>query len=452
MSSTHRSTWNYALQYAVSQAQQLALPLVVLETYVPPASAPDRRFLDFVFAGMTDNAARFQRAPVTHYPYLASNTRDAVSLAQALATSAAQVVTDDFPCQEQDAHLSRLARTVPVPLTAIDSNGLLPLRAAPKIFSTAYSFRRFLQQELPVHLLEAPVPDPLKRLRLPRLENLPKEITGRFPLQNLSDSTAIIHAANTIPLRGGMNAANRTLNEFLTGKLTRYGDDRNHPDLDATSNLSPYLHFSHISTHQIFAEICAHERWEVSRLSSRADGRRESWWGMSPSAEAFLDQLITWRELGYNMAWQDSHYTEYSSLPEWARLTLAHHEKDVRPYLYSYDQLEAAETHDPLWNAAQRQLRLEGRLHNYLRMLWGKHILSWTPAPEVAFETMTELNNRYALDGSNPNSYTGIAWCLGRYDHPWGPTRPIFGTVRYMSSSNTLRKVRVREYLNRYCC
>jgi deoxyribodipyrimidine photo-lyase len=140
-------------------------------------------------------------------------------------------------------------------------------------------------------------------------------------------------------------------------------------------------------------------------------------------------------------------YAQYESLPDWAKATLLTHETDRRPYLYNKDALEDALTHDPVWNAAQRQLLREGRIHNYLRMLWGKKILEWSLSPREAVEVMIEFNNKYALDGRDPNSYSGIFWCLGRYDRPWGPERPIFGKVRYMSSKNTARKLRIQDYL-----
>jgi deoxyribodipyrimidine photo-lyase len=171
---------------------------------------------------------------------------------------------------------------------------------------------------------------------------------------------------------------------------------------------------------------------------------------MSSPAEAFLDQFVTWRELGFNMAALRADHREYESLPEWARNTLAEHASDPRPYLYSLEQLDSASTHDELWNAAQRQLRREGVIQNYLRMLWGKKILKWTATPREAARFMIELNNRYALDGRDPNSYSGIYWCLGRYDRPWGPERPVFGKIRYMTSANTARKLRVREYMERF--
>jgi len=171
---------------------------------------------------------------------------------------------------------------------------------------------------------------------------------------------------------------------------------------------------------------------------------------MSPTAEGFLDELITWREVGYNFSSHRNDYDKFESLPEWAQKTLKLHARDERARLYVLEQFEKAQTHDPLWNAAQTQLVREGRIHNYLRMLWGKKILEWSKSPQRAAETMIHLNNKYGLDGRNPNSYSGIFWVLGRYDRPWGPERPIFGTIRYMSSENTIRKVSVKKYIQKY--
>ena len=171
---------------------------------------------------------------------------------------------------------------------------------------------------------------------------------------------------------------------------------------------------------------------------------------MSAAAEGFLDELITWREVGYNFSVHRKDYDQYESLPEWAQKTLKEHTRDERKYLYSLEQFATAKTHDPLWNAAQTQLVREGKIHNYLRMLWGKKILEWTRTPQEAVQIMIELNNKYGLDGRDPNSYSGIFWVMGRYDRPWGPERPVFGLIRYMSSENTARKIRVKKYIEKY--
>lgn len=170
---------------------------------------------------------------------------------------------------------------------------------------------------------------------------------------------------------------------------------------------------------------------------------------MSQGAESFIDELVTWRELGYGFCYHESDYASYESLPEWARETLGDHAGDERPHLYTFDELESASTHDELWNAAQRQLVHDGTIHNYLRMLWGKKILAWTAHPRDALDVMIELNNRYALDGRDPNSYSGITWVMGRFDRGW-PEREIYGKVRTMTSESTRRKVDVQRYLERW--
>jgi deoxyribodipyrimidine photo-lyase len=192
------------------------------------------------------------------------------------------------------------------------------------------------------------------------------------------------------------------------------------------------------------------ENWTPDRLSTKTDGKRSGWWGASENAEAFLDELITWRELGYNMCSLRSDYDSYESLPEWARKTLSERQNDTKEYLYDFEDLEKARTHDPIWNSVQRELVNTGSVHNYLRMLWGKKILEWTTAPQKSLEIMIELNNKYALDGRNPNSYTGIFWTLGRYDRPWGAVRSIFGKIRYMSSTRTREKLKMDNYLRTY--
>ncbi|MEO7793944.1 MAG: deoxyribodipyrimidine photolyase, partial [Thermoanaerobaculia bacterium] len=245
-------------------------------------------------------------------------------------------------------------------------------------------------------------------------------------------------------------AAEATWASFLYQKLFLYPERRNHPDDDGASGLSPYLHFGHLSVHQILHDLGQAERWSPEDVAASASGAREGWWRMSRPAEAFLDQVVTWREVGYHFCHHRADYGRYESLPPWALATLAKHAGDLRSPRYELDDLAAARTYDPLWNAAQRQLVAEGRMHNYLRMLWGKKALEWSASPLEAVATLVDLNNRYALDGRNPNSYSGIFWCFGRFDRPWGPERPIFGTVRYMSSANTARKLHLKQFLLRH--
>jgi deoxyribodipyrimidine photo-lyase len=198
------------------------------------------------------------------------------------------------------------------------------------------------------------------------------------------------------------------------------------------------------------AAVLRADGWDPSKLAKKPTGSKAGWWGASVPAEAFLDELVTWREVGLNAARHLPDYTRYESLPAWARKTLADHAPDPRPHRYGREQLAAAATHDEVWNAAQRQLLRDGRIHNYLRMLWGKKVLEWSASPEEAMDTLFWLNDRWALDGRDPNSVSGIMWILGRYDRAWGPERPIFGKIRYMASANTARKLDLKPYLARW--
>jgi deoxyribodipyrimidine photo-lyase len=250
-------------------------------------------------------------------------------------------------------------------------------------------------------------------------------------------------------MKGGSTPARRRLSQFLDGKLSRYPEDRNHPDADGTSHLSPYLHFGHLSAHEIFSALMTHERWTTRRLGGRRGGRRDGWWGASPAAEAFLDQLVVWRELAFNTCEHLPRYDQYGSLPDWAKRTLERHRGDSRPHRYAAQQLDDAVTADVVWNAIQRQLKTDGWFHGYLRMLWGKKILEWSPSPSSALRRMEDLMNRYSLDGRDPSSYAGYFWVLGRYDRPW-PERPVFGTVRCMTSESARRKLRMTSFLSTY--
>jgi deoxyribodipyrimidine photo-lyase len=459
MTAYRRTNWNFSLDRAMDWARKLDKPLVILEALRCGYRWASDRLHGFILEGMADNARNLSNRPVLYYPFVERRPDEGKGLLYALSRKACVIVTDDFPAFFIPRMAASASKKIPVRMELVDSNGILPMRAADRVFTTAYSFRRFLQKKLPEHLYVHPKSIPFKGARLRHTYSLPKEITRRWPsaerilLQgNPFDFSAIPlnHSVGPVPLRGGLDRAKRLVREFLKTRISDYTDKRNQPEEAVTSGLSPYLHFGHISVHEVFSRLTKIEGWFLDRLSPTANGRRSGWWGMREPAEAFLDQIITWRELGFNMCWQREDYQAYESLPEWARETLKAHEKDMRPYLYTLEQFEAADTHDELWNAAQTQLCREGTIHNYLRMLWGKKILEWSENPSQALDIMIELNNKYALDGRDPNSYSGIFWVLGRYDRAWGPERPIFGKIRYMSSENTRRKFSVQNYIARY--
>ena len=451
---------NFGLQRAAELSRELGKPLVVLEALRCGHRWASDRFHAFVLAGMADNRADFADSGVTYHPYVETKPGAGKGLLLALAERACAVVTDDFPCFFLPHMVASAGKQVGVRMEQVDSNGLLPMRVADKVFGRAFDFRRFLQKALPAHMGAAdfPVGDPIAK-GMVEAKPLPKRITDRWPAASeallagdLSELAKLpidhtVKPVATVP--GGPKAGGAVLRRFLKEKLKGYGELRNHPDLDAASGLSPYLHFGHVGVHQVFAGLAAQEQWQPSSFRAKADGQR-GWFGMSEGGEAFAEELVVWRELGYNYCWQRDDYGDYESLPEWAKATLAEHATDPREHVYSLEELDRGRTHDRLWNAAQNQLREEGRIHNYLRMLWGKKVLQWTPSPKAAFDILVELNNRYALDGRNPNSYTGISWVLGRYDRPWAPKRDVFGVIRYMSSDNTVRKVKTKAYIERW--
>jgi deoxyribodipyrimidine photo-lyase len=454
-----RTRWNFSLQRAVEWCTELKKPLVIFEPLRIGYGWSSDRFHRFILDGMAANSEALEKFSATYYPYVEPYPDADKGLLAALADKACVVVTDDFPAFFIPSMIKAVSGSLPVRLEKVDANGLMPMGAADSAFTAAQFFRRFVQKELPAHLASMPEAAPLKAKDLTAPVPVPKEILKQWPpvspelLQGHPKALSALkinHHVPTVERRGGSKEGTKTLKRFLENKLSLYPENRNHPDDDATSGLSPYLHFGHISVHEIFQSLAEKEDWAPEHLSKKVTGGRAGWWRMSEAAEAFLDELIIWREIGFNMCRLREDYDRYDSLPPWAQKTLNQHGKDRRRYLYPFERFEMAETHDPLWNAAQSQLVREGRIHNYLRMVWGKKILEWTPSPQEALEIMIELNNKYALDGRDPNSYSGIMWCLGRYDRAWGPERPIFGKIRYMSSENTARKLRLGEYLERY--
>ena len=456
MIAARRLPSNAGLERAAAWARELDRPLLVLEALGCRYRWAAARHHRFVLQGMRDNAAAAARAGLAYHPWVAREPDDGRGLLAALAARAAVVVTDDTPAFHYPALLDAAGAASPVRIEAVDSNGLLPISLADKAYPTAYAFRRLVQREVRGELERAPAVEPLAGAALRPLKALPAELADRWPaapaalLEGRPGALAELpldHGVAPVDLEGGASAARRALRRFVDERLGAY-PDRNHPDREAASGLSPWLHFGHLGAHEVFDAVAEAEGWSPDRLADTTAGKREGFWGMGPAAEAFLDELVTWRELSLNTAARLPRYARYDSLPGWAQESLALHASDPRPRRYDLETLEAAETHDPLWNAAQTELRRDGVIHNYMRMLWGKKVLEWSESPEQAFETLVELNNRWAIDGRDANSYAGIAWVFGRYDRPW-PERPVFGRVRRMTSDSARRKLRLNEWLAR---
>jgi len=447
MIAARRTRANFALDHALSYCKSLDVPLVIFEPLRAGYAWASDRHHTFVMQGMADNAAACAKAGITYLPYVEPEPGAGAGLLEALAAKACVVVTDEQPGFFLPRMVTAAAERLAVRVEMVDGNGVLPLRAVDKAYPTAASFRRQLQKILPPHLATFPALA-LKPPKVARDAPAPKPKGWSFGIPKDCSQIVIDHSVGPVSYRGGAVTAGKVLDAFIDTKLSRYHEDRSEPDADVASGLSPYLHFGHISTHEIVARVWESCDWDVSRLAgAKVTGSREGWWDAPPHVESFLDELITWRELGYVFCHHRKDYAQWTALPPWARATLDEHAKDPRPHLYTRAQMEAASTGDDIWNAAQRELVAEGRIQNYLRMLWGKKILEWSPSPKAALATLIELNNKYAVDGRDPNSYSGIFWTLGLFDRPWGPVRPIFGTIRYMSSDSTRRKLKLKNYL-----
>lgn len=473
MIAQRRQHWNFALQHAIDRALEFEKPLLIFEPLRVRYQWASDRIHRFIIEGMRDNAAEAESLPVVYYPYVEPKPGVGSPLLHRLAKHACTVVTDEYPCFFLPHMIDAVKDKLPARLELIDSNGVLPLRAAEKTYTVAHSYRRFMQKNILPALEQLPLANPLDRnsnrpaLPCPdgesmaerRKKLLPSKILSKWPaaeLEKLLGQDGLsgipidhsVHPSQATP--GGTVEASLRWQEFLNKKLSRYNDDRNHPDEHATTGLSPHLHFGHISAHEMVSSLLDHEGWSADQ-TSKPNGKNHGFWNVGENAEALLDQLLTWREIGFNWSFQNPDtYDSLESLPDWAQKTLNETRDDERPHLYTLAEFENAETHDEIWNAAQRELVETGEMHNYMRMLWGKKILHWTQTPEEALEFMIHLNNKYGLDGRDPNSYCGILWVLGRTDRAWGPKRPVFGSVRYMTSDSTRKKLKLTKYLQRF--
>lgn len=454
-----RLYYNYALEYAVGWANKLNKPLLIFEAVRADYPWASERTHHFLLEGMDEHHRELARRRVTYYPYLEDESGQGKGLMKLLGSKAAIVISDEYPAYIMPEHNAAFGRQSPVPFITIDSNGILPLNLTEKAPTSAFSYRKILQKNFVQCYGEPPQADPLSGLQNTSAAVIPTSALQKWPHAGwrLRDRKKFVsrlpvnHNIGKIDLDGTRKAALDRMYTFVHDELDRYGEDRNHPDDDKTSRLSPWLHFGKISPHEVVAEVLNRmpEGWSVDRLEDQK-GKRRGFFQADESTEGFLDEVITWRETGFHFCHHRPDYDQYESLPDWAKQTLHDHISDERSYIYSYEELAHAKTHDEIWNAAQNQLRQEGRIHNYLRMLWGKKVLEWTPDPQTALEYLIDLNNWYAIDGRDPNSYSGIFWIFGRFDRAWGPERQIFGKIRYMTSKSAKTKVRLKKYLERY--
>ena len=470
MISARRSEWNHGLEHAINLSNERDLPLVVVEPLAIAHRWANDRSHTFVIQGMMSNKNAFDSSPITYIPYVETRPGEARGLLEKWMEYADVMVIDDFPVYHPRRVMEIAIAIGKCDVHCVDSNGFISMRGQNRNFTTAYSLRRHLHKTIINHMMEFPHPNPislgknLSSLTENEIKRIfeesdtpitPYEFIWRVCEKNdigINALSKLVIDHNVPPVQnvmGGSESANIRWKKFMGTRLSNYAEDRNQPELNGSSGLSPYLHFGHISPHKILNDIFALHDWDVSCINLPNNGRRAGWWGLPADVESFLDQIITWRDLGFIHCSNVINHHKFESIPEWAQETLKQHQNDPRPYLYSFEEFENAETHDELWNAAQRQLKSDGIIHNYLRMLWGKKILEWTPSPEIAMEYMVALNDKWALDGRDPNTYTGIGWVLGKFDRGW-TERAVYGKIRCMTSDSTKRKFKTKGYVETY--
>ena len=453
-----RVGYNFALQRAVEWANQLSQPLLILEPLILDYPMSSIRLHKFILEGMKEVDEMISGTKAYYYPFVEQTAQESEGLLNEISKNASVVVTDDYPTYFVPQMTAKASGEINSRYELVDSNGIVPIRISEKEYVRAHDFRRYLHKNLEDFIIETPLENPLELLNKKFESSEIKTIQEKWKPYNfkklsIDDFLEDLNIDKTVeisPINGGYSQAVKQLHKFIEIGYQDYAKYRSDPSKEASSQLSPYFHFGQISTHEVFEKISNLESWSLETVDPKMVGRREGWWGSTENFESFMDELITWRELGYHTCVRRANYNQYSSLPEWAIKTLHEHSSDEREHIYSLDELTYSQTHDEIWNAAQNQLRTEGIIQNYLRMLWGKKILEWTPNPQLALSYMITLNDRYSLDGRDPNSYSGVFWILGRYDRAWGPERNIYGKIRYMTSDSTAKKFNLKPYLEKW--
>ncbi len=417
MSRDQRVSDNWALIHAQNEALKKGRPLAVAFCLAPRFGEASRRHYDFMLGGLREVEEKLRRLGIGFFLFIGD---PAVTLPRELTKLDPALLVCDFdPLREKVCWRATVSAAMGCPVVEVDAHNIVPARAAsPKKEYAAATFRPKVNRLLAEFLLP-----------FPKLKKHPHPLVTK----PVDWEAVVLKAAPAGPASTcipGEKAAWKRLEQFLKSGLARYGD-RNDPSADATSHLSPYLHFGQISAQAVALTVRDYP---------------------APTApvEAFLEQLIVRRELADNFCLYEPHYDSFDGIPGWAQKTLDDHRTDKRLYLYNRAAWEAAATHDELWNAAQRELVATGTMHGYLRMYWAKKILEWSATPEAAITTAVYLNDRYALDGRDPNGYTGILWSIGGlHDRPWF-TRSVFGAVRFMGGAAFRNKLGMKGFVKKW--
>ncbi len=421
MQQSQRAEDNHALEYAIQQANRLGLRLYVVFGLMDDYPEANLRHYAFMVDGLRDVEQGLERRGIR----FAVHRGHPAEVALAASRHAALTVCDRGYLRHQKHWRQRLAAAADCPVIQVESDVVVPVEVvSPKAEYAARTLRPKLHRHLDDYLIALNT-TPLDKDSL----NLPADGLDLSDPQALVDSLKLDRSVPPVGrlFKGGTREAKRLFSRFLT-TVDRYTEHRNQPQTDDVSHMSKYLHFGQVSP-----------LWLALAMRNSPDQR-------DTDKDAFIEELIVRRELSINFVEYHEHYDNYRCLPDWAKKTLEAHKDDPREQGYTRGQLEDAETHDPYWNAAMKEMRHTGYMHNYMRMYWGKKILEWCNTPQYAFESALYLNNRYFLDGRDANSYAGVAWVFGMHDRPWGE-RAVFGTVRYMSAGGLKRKCDIEGYM-----
>ena len=425
MQRAQRGIDNPAVDLAIAVGNELNLPVIAYFSAIsnfPHANLRHYTFLNQGLADIEEDLAERNVSFVVRRP--PNNSLEALLK----EVSAAMVIGDENPCREPERWRKVLAKRLELPFWTVDADVVVPSSIFPRHQYMLHIMRPKLNAELPKYLVPLTSTRAKKSWARPRSFehfNVKEDVTHGW--KNFDRSVNPVDS-----FTGGTHAALKRLKHFVTHQLADYDEQRNHPEVDGTSQMSPYLHFGHISPLTIALAVD----------TAVKDGHASQ-----EARDSYINELIGWRELSVNFVKYVPNYDSIECAPEWAQKTLREHARDKRDPVYTLEQLEKAQTYDELWNAAQVQMVKTGWMHNYLRMYWAKKILEWSPNPAKAWEYAVILNDKYQLDGSDPNGYNGIAWAIGGvHDRPWFD-RPIFGTIRYMSGASTGKKFDSKRYI-----
>lgn len=418
---------NHALIWAIRKANELKLPLVVyegLKYYYPWASD---RLHTFILEGVEEKREHFEELGIRYVFYLQADDNSPKQTVARLGKEAALIVTDDYPCFIIPNHNEVIGKKADIAVHAVDSCGVIPMSKFEKEEYAAYTIRPKINKLLDKYLKAMEMEK--VEVKKPHLEvDCPDTDVAADNIADLVAGCSIDHSVAPSPYyHGGTKKARERLKRFVEEILPDYDAARNKPEKDGSSRMSSWLHFGFISP------------LEVALAVRHAKAPQDA-------KDAYLEELIVRRELSFNMTRHNKNYESLKALPAWVHKTMREHAEDERELIYDLEELENAQTHDELWNAAQREMVATGEMHNYVRMLWGKNVIAWSPSYEVAFETLVHLNNKYCLDGRDPNSYAGILWCFGKHDRPW-MERDVFGKIRIMKSGSTGKKFDSAKYI-----